>query len=389
MNTRFAPAGIRKYLGHRVGCADRFVGKLRVRFARVAAVVCVALTCLPLVVALAGPAGDPAAQAGGKTKPADKRSLSEINKIWMRELHGSGGTAPEKKPGQDSTQPGKVGKSSDPKDSDADPDSSVGQPSGKREQDSDPLTKSEPLRLNNPGTRGSEPAAGQPSRIFDQSDQQTSFVSVAFRFVGILVLMLGGFYLFVRYVRGKGGVTGGGSDLVQVIASVPLIQGRFLQVVDMAGRLLVLGVSEHSVTLLSEVEDARTADRIRLWQSQNRSMPDAARGALGRMTELLRGTEFRFWGGGVDKGPEKASSPGFRELLHGQGGAVPRSAEGSAGAPGSNDVRSASSAAGDHDLFDFAIPPEHDETEPARDEAELRELLKAQKKKLQALKPPR
>ena len=346
-----------------------------------------------------------APQSGEKAAP-DKRSLTEINRAWMKEVHNRVPSAGEKATGARTAKTEGTAAGT--------PGSNLPQPAREAGTQSMPENAAPPgetLRLANPGTteRHEPQDPGRPA-LFDKGAEETSFLSVVFRFVAILVVMLGAFYMFARYTRGRRGMAGTGGDLVHVVVSVPLIQGKFLQVVDLAGRLLVLGVSDQSVSLLSEVADARTADRIRLWQSQNRSVPEAARGALGRLTTLIRGTDFRFWnsaGEGKDAGPQRES---FRSVLREQGGsALPGAQADAGGAEGTEGMRPRGrsvagpvsraakpaveappesgvvSAVASRDLFDFDIPEEPG-ARPDADEAELHELLRAQRKRLQKLK---
>jgi len=51
--------------------------------------------------------------------------------------------------------------------------------------------------------------------------------------------------------------------VVRVLAQVPLGPSQFLSVVDIAGTVVVLGVTDHNVTALSEIEDAAVANRLR------------------------------------------------------------------------------------------------------------------------------
>lgn len=51
--------------------------------------------------------------------------------------------------------------------------------------------------------------------------------------------------------------------VVRVLAQVPLGPSQFLSVVDIAGTVVVLGVTDHTVTALSEVEDVAVVNRLR------------------------------------------------------------------------------------------------------------------------------
>ncbi len=191
-------------------------------------------------------------------EPRDAR-LKEIDQSWMSVIHNS----PE--------EPTSAEKKKESRDIEfADPGTPVGE------------------------VKGEAPLASIQSSFSGSESEGPSFVSVAMRFFGLMAVMVGLFYLVTRYLKKKTGVISPGGDLVKVIASIPLMPGRFLQIVDLAGRLLILGTSESGVHLITEVEDAPTADRIRVWHSQRPSenLPD---NLLGRLTDLIRGSDFSFW----------------------------------------------------------------------------------------------
>lgn len=153
-------------------------------------------------------------------------------------------------------------------------------------------------RLANPGqTADTRSASGENGVGIFTREEGPSFFSVVLRFLGLMALFLGGFYFLIRYLRRRGGgslLGGGGDGLVKVLISVPLVQGKFLQVVDVAGRMMVLGVSEAGVQMLSAIDDGIAADRIRLWQSRKDVEP-APHGLLEALTSAIHGGDFRFW----------------------------------------------------------------------------------------------
>jgi flagellar protein FliO/FliZ len=54
-----------------------------------------------------------------------------------------------------------------------------------------------------------------------------------------------------------------GGGTISVVSQVPLGPSQFLSVVDIAGEIVVLGVTEHSVTALSTIEDASAVEQLR------------------------------------------------------------------------------------------------------------------------------
>lgn len=209
------------------------------------------------------------------------------------------------------------------------------------------------------GAAPTSPAPATQSSTLFPHEEGPSFLSVALRFFGLLAVMGFVFYLVMRYIRNKSGLPAvGGGELVHVVASIPLVQGKFLQIVDVAGKLMALGVSEAGVQMLTEINDGIAADRIRLWQSSKRP-EQAASSALERLVGALKGSDFRFW----QTADRKRDFPDFQQLLRAQG-AAPLAAVSSA-----PDAPSGADAADQSD--------------------DLKELLRQQKARLTALQRPR
>jgi flagellar biogenesis protein FliO len=213
----------------------------------------------------------PPAQAPAPAPTPDPR-VQEIDKIWMQSLHGQE-TQPEGNPAQPQSEPG--------------PDDSG-------------------TRLLNPGPE--EPPApvqtpAPESRLFPD-EERPSFLGTLIRFLLMFALMIGMFYGVTRYLKSKA-VVGGSGDLAKTLGTVPLAPGKHLQIVDLAGKILVLGVSNAGVQLVSEITDARTADRIRVWHDSRPSFA-APETLIQKALVALRRTDMRFW---------KEKRPDFREEL--------------------------------------------------------------------------
>lgn len=125
------------------------------------------------------------------------------------------------------------------------------------------------------------------------SIEEESYAWVIFKTLLVLGILVGGFYYFFRFVSRKTGMAPGSGNAVQVLSLVPLGQNRFLQIIDLAGRVLVLGVTEHAINLITEIKDKDEIDRIRL--SGPRSTPMQPGGfqefltrQIGRLLSLRR-----------------------------------------------------------------------------------------------------
>lgn len=79
--------------------------------------------------------------------------------------------------------------------------------------------------------------------------------------LGVLLL---GFYGFTRLVKFRQNLPQQQYAAMKLLYSFPLQPGRQVQILEMAGRLYMLGVTETGITLLSEIQEKATIDRIKL-----------------------------------------------------------------------------------------------------------------------------
>jgi len=167
-----------------------------------------------------------------------------------------------------------------------------------------------PTEGSSPVQGFSNPGPAESPSIFGQ-EEGPSFISVVLRFIGLMALMLGVFYYIIRMMKKKSGGLFNSGGPMQVLSSVPLMQGKFLQVVDLAGRILVLGVSDAGVNLILDVDDATTADKIRLWHANRPAISDGAGNLIDRLGGLFKQSDFKFW----HTKEEKKASLDFEKML--------------------------------------------------------------------------
>ncbi|MCE9597383.1 MAG: flagellar biosynthetic protein FliO [Spirochaetia bacterium] len=217
-----------------------------------------------------------------------------------------------------------------------------------------------------PGAPGTATQATAPQSLFPE-EERPSFVSTLIRFLGMFVLMIGAFYGVMRYLKSKS-VGGSMGDLATTLGSVALAPGKHLQVVDLAGKILVLGVSEAGVQLVTEVEDARTAERIRIWHSSKPVIP-TPENLLQKVLLALKGSDLKFWN------KREPSTPSFREHLDTM---IPRSR--------GESLHDTSRATFTDHLKDAHEPAE--QTDLFRAEDDLRSMIRDQKNRLAKIKDP-
>ncbi len=112
--------------------------------------------------------------------------------------------------------------------------------------------------------REATPEEGDLYKFEKPAVEEESYAWVIIKTIIVLGIMVGGFYYFFKFVTKRTGVQLGTGGAVQVLSMVPLGHNKFLHIVDLAGRVLVLGVTDNAVSLIAEIKDRDEIDRIRV-----------------------------------------------------------------------------------------------------------------------------
>lgn len=99
--------------------------------------------------------------------------------------------------------------------------------------------------------------------------EEESYVWLIFKTIFVMGVLIAGFYYFFKFITQKVAITAVGQEVITILSVVPLGQNKFLQVVDIAGRVYVLGVSDSTINLITEIKDKDDIDRIRLLSSKS------------------------------------------------------------------------------------------------------------------------
>lgn len=102
--------------------------------------------------------------------------------------------------------------------------------------------------------------------------------SVFWQFIRTLItlaFLLGIFYAIFRLYKFRRQLPTQNFSAVTSLYEYPLGTNQRLQIIEIAGRLMILGVSEGSIQLISEVTDKYTIDRIKLDCAEDNRQPRA------------------------------------------------------------------------------------------------------------------
>lgn len=124
--------------------------------------------------------------------------------------------------------------------------------------------------------------------------EEESYGWLIFKTIIVLGLLVGGFYYFYRFVTKKTGMHLVGRDVIKILSIVPVGQNKFLQVIDLAGRIMVIGVSDSNINLITEIDEKDEIDRIRLMSSKSSPIqPGGFQEYISKYISRLFGKEMR------------------------------------------------------------------------------------------------
>jgi flagellar biogenesis protein FliO len=156
---------------------------------------------------------------------------------------------------------------------------------------------------------GAEAEDGQGPYQYEDPDfgeTQVSYPMMVLRTIAIMGVVIIGLYVLYRFVLKKKNRVAAESNIINVLATYPLAANRVIQVVDIAGQILVLGVADASVNLITRIDDQETIDRIKLLSSQEK------KGGAGFKEQL-----FKLLGGGLPGSSQSSGNSAARGLQPG------------------------------------------------------------------------
>ena len=127
---------------------------------------------------------------------------------------------------------------------------------------------------------------------FKPKAEEESYAWMIIKTILILGILVGAFYYFFQFVTKKAGINIQGEDVVRILSVVPVGQNKYIQVVDLAGKILVLGIADSGINLITEITSKEEMDRIRLLGSRSKPVPEGGfqeyiKTQIGRVIEKI------------------------------------------------------------------------------------------------------
>ena len=149
------------------------------------------------------------------------------------------------------------------------------------------------LLVTEPALAAEEAAKGGYLAGYENSDPRPTSISwwstIAYlvSLFAIFVFVVGLAYFAARFIGGKFAQQKLGYG-GRILSHLPLGPNRSVCVIEMSGRVFMLGVTEHSITLLTEITDADEIDRLHREDLAFGKMPDMFSQQFGTLAGLVQ-----------------------------------------------------------------------------------------------------
>lgn len=113
--------------------------------------------------------------------------------------------------------------------------------------------------------KASDPAEDEQDLIrqrYTTSEDSVSLTGLLLRVLLALLIMGAAFFFILRFLNKNRDSQMPVKGVMNVLSSLSLGQGKQLQIVDISGQLFVLGLSEQSVNLITEIQSTDTKNKI-------------------------------------------------------------------------------------------------------------------------------
>ncbi|MFN3603075.1 MAG: flagellar biosynthetic protein FliO [Leptonema sp. (in: bacteria)] len=152
-------------------------------------------------------------------------------------------------------------------------------------------------QIQNPKNEKSEENQKESETITKENlfGEPPSFVSLFSRFTLVLFLSAGFVYFLIQYFKKKNLIINQNISPIKILGSIPLMAGKYLQIVDISGQIVILGISENNIQLIQIVENSRIAEKLRLWYEENEKKIRQSQWNFSRIMNKIFGNPFSFW----------------------------------------------------------------------------------------------
>ena len=123
--------------------------------------------------------------------------------------------------------------------------------------------------LNGGNTDTHVPGQGFADEDFGPQVEEGSAIWEIIKVILVLGLFVGGFYFFYKFISQKVGLNISGQEAIKTLSMVPVGPNKTIQIIDVAGKVFLIGVADNSINMLTEIREKDDIDRIRLLSSRS------------------------------------------------------------------------------------------------------------------------
>lgn len=116
----------------------------------------------------------------------------------------------------------------------------------------------------------------------------------------ILIIFSAFLYLLFKFIVKKRGVEGTSSDLMRVMAYLPLGPNRFLQVIEIGTQMIVIGNTDSNINFITEITDKETINSLKVAVSKQQIAGPVS--FKEQVQNLLNSVKSNVMGSGVESG---------------------------------------------------------------------------------------
>jgi len=145
-----------------------------------------------------------------------------------------------------------------------------------------------------PGSEMQQVPDEEPTPAYEYTEPEfgenrLSYPILVLRTLAILAVIIIGIFLLFRFLVKKRNRIVTDTEIIRVHATYPLAANRVIQVVEIAEKMMVLGVSDANINLITELKDKETIDRIKMLSSKETK---SGHGFRDQFMKLLGGQVF-------------------------------------------------------------------------------------------------
>ncbi|MCB1177871.1 MAG: FliO/MopB family protein [Leptospiraceae bacterium] len=131
-----------------------------------------------------------------------------------------------------------------------------------QEEESREKKKSNTKQTNPPPTKNVEEKDPIRERYAVEEESSSTLLWILVKISLVLAILVGAFYYILQYLSKNKISRYPVQGEMKILSSIPVGPGKELQMVEISGMILVIGVSENSISMIKEIDDVNLKEKI-------------------------------------------------------------------------------------------------------------------------------